>query len=133
MNLEEPMTIAFWTILAAIALPWLMAVLKKSPMAASGKYSNRAPRAMQPKLQGLSQRAHWAEQNSFEILPAFIAAVFVAHFAGAEQATVNLLAVGFIASRVIYSICYLMNWASLRSVIWMVGLLFIVGLFVISA
>jgi len=127
------MTIAFWTILAAIALPWLMAVLKKSPMAASGKYSNRAPRAMQPKLQGLSQRAHWAEQNSFEILPAFIAAVFVAHFAGAEQATVNLLAVGFIASRVIYSICYLMNWASLRSVIWMVGLLFIVGLFVISA
>jgi uncharacterized MAPEG superfamily protein len=133
MNLEEPMTIAFWTILAAIALPWLMAVLKKSPMAASGKYSNRAPRAMQPKLQGLSQRAHWAEQNSFEILPAFIAAVFVAHFAGAEQATVNLFAVGFIASRVIYSICYLMNWASLRSVIWMVGLLFIVGLFVISA
>ena len=127
------MTIAFWTILAAIALPWLMAVLKKSPMAASGKYSNRAPRAMQPKLQGLSQRAHWAEQNSFEILPAFIAAVFVAHFAGAEQATVNLLAVGFIASRVIYSICYLMNWASLRSVIWMVGLLFIVCLFVISA
>ena len=60
------MTIAFWTILAAIALPWLMAALKKSPLAVSGKYSNKAPRAMQPKLEGLSQRAHWAEQNSFE-------------------------------------------------------------------
>ena len=127
------MTIAFWTILAAIALPWLMAALKKSPLAASGKYSNRAPRAMQPKLQGFSQRAHWAEQNSFEILPAFIAAVLVAHFAGAEQATVDLLAIGFIVSRVVYSICYLMNWASLRSLVWVVGLLFIVGLFVISA
>jgi uncharacterized MAPEG superfamily protein len=127
------MTIAFWTILAAIALPWLMAALKKSPLASSGKYSNRAPRAMQPELQGFSQRAHWAEQNSFEILPAFIAAVLVAHFAGAEQATVDLLAIGFIVSRVVYSICYLMNWASLRSLVWVVGLLFIVGLFVISA
>ena len=127
------MTIAFWTILAAIALPWLMAALKKSPLAANGKYSNRAPRAMQPKLEGLSQRAHWAEQNSFEILPAFIAAVLVAHVAGAEQATVDLLSVGFVVSRVLYSICYLTNWASLRSLTWMVGLLFIVGLFVISA
>ena len=127
------MTIAFWTILAAIALPWLMAALKKSPLAVSGKYSNRAPRAMQPKLEGLSQRAHWAEQNSFEILPAFIAAVLVAHFAGAEQATVDSLAVGFVVSRVLYSICYLTNWASLRSLTWMVGLLFIVSLFVISA
>ena len=127
------MTIAFWTILAAIALPWLMAALKKSPLAVSGKYSNRAPRAMQPKLEGLSQRAHWAEQNSFEILPAFVAAVLVAHLAGAEQVLVDQLTIGFIASRVLYSICYLMNWASLRSLVWMVGLLFIVGLFVISA
>jgi uncharacterized MAPEG superfamily protein len=127
------MTIAFWTILAAIALPWLMAALKKSPLAVSGKYSNRAPRAMQPKLEGLSQRAHWAEQNSFEILPAFVAAVLVAHLAGAEQMLVDQLAIGFIVSRVLYSICYLMNWASLRSLVWMVGLLFIVGLFVISA
>jgi len=127
------MTIAFWTILAAIALPWLMAALKKSPLAVSGKYSNRAPRAMQPKLEGLSQRAHWAEQNSFEILPAFIAAVLVAHFAGAEQVLVDQLALGFVVSRVLYSICYLTDWATLRSLVWTVGLLFIVGLFVISA
>lgn len=127
------MTIAFWTILAAIALPWLMAALKKSPLAVSGKYSNRAPRAMQPKLEGLSQRAHWAEQNSFEILPAFIAAVLVAHFAGAEQVLVDQLALGFVVSRVLYSICYLTDWATLRSLVWTVGLLFIVALFVISA
>ena len=127
------MTIAFWTILAAIALPWLMAALKKSPLAVSGKYSNRAPRAMQPKLEGLSQRAHWAEQNSFEILPAFVAAVLVAHLAGAEQMLIDQLAIGFIVSRVIYSICYLTDWATLRSLVWTVGLLFIVALFVISA
>ena len=127
------MTIAFWTILAAIALPWLMAALKKSPLAVSGKYSNRAPRAMQPKLEGLSQRAHWAELNSFEILPAFVAAVLVAHLAGAEQMLVDQLAIGFIVSRVLYSICYLTDWATLRSLVWTVGLIFIVALFVISA
>jgi uncharacterized MAPEG superfamily protein len=127
------MTIAFWTILAAIALPWLMAALKKSPLAVSGKYSNRAPRAMQPKLEGLSQRAHWAEQNSFEILPAFVAAVLVAHLAGAEQMLIDQLAIGFIVSRVLYSICYLTDWATLRSLVWTVGLIFIVALFVISA
>ena len=127
------MTIAFWTILAAIALPLLMAALKKSPLAVSGKYSNRAPRAMQPKLEGLSQRAHWAEQNSFEILPAFVAAVLVAHLAGAEQVLIDQLAIGFIVSRVLYSICYLTDWATLRSLVWTVGLLFIVALFVISA
>ena len=127
------MTIAFWTLLAAIALPWVMAALKKSPLAANGKYSNRAPRAMQSKLQGLSQRAFWAEQNGYEILPAFIAAVFVAHFAGADQVTADQIAVGFVFSRIIYSICYLMNWATLRSIVWLAGLLFIIGLFVISA
>ena len=127
------MTIAFWTILAAIALPWLMAALKKSPLAVSGTYSNRAPRAMQSKLEGLSQRAHWAEQNSFEILPAFVAAVLVAHLAGAEQMLIDQLAIGFIVSRVLYSICYLTDWATLRSLVWTVGLLFIVALFVISA
>ena len=126
------MTIAFWTLLAAIALPWVMAALKKSPLAANGKYSNRAPRAMQPNLQGFSQRAYWAEQNGYEVLPAFIAAVFVAHFAGADQATTDQFAVGFIVSRIIYSICYLMNWATLRSIVWLAGLLIIIGLFVIS-
>jgi uncharacterized MAPEG superfamily protein len=110
-----------------------MAALKKSPLAVSGKYSNRAPRAMQPKLEGLSQRAHWAEQNSFEILPAFVAAVLVAHLAGAEQMLIDQLAIGFIVSRVLYSICYLTDWATLRSLVWTVGLIFIVALFVISA
>ena len=127
------MTVAFWTLLVAIALPWLMAVIKKSDLASNVKYNNSAPRAGLESLQGMSLRASWAEQNSYEILPAYIAAVFVSHMAGADQATADLLAVSFIVSRVIYSICYLMNWASLRSIVWVIGLLSIVGLFVISA
>ena len=36
------MTVAFWTLLIAIALPWLMAVIKKSDLASNGKYNNSA-------------------------------------------------------------------------------------------
>ena len=45
MDVEDPMTIAFWTLLAAIAFPWLMAVIKKSALASNGNYNNSAPRA----------------------------------------------------------------------------------------
>jgi len=127
------MTIAFWTLLVAIAFPWLMTVIKKSPLASTGSYNNSAPRASLENLQGVSQRASWAEQNSFEILPGYVAAVIVAHLAGAEQGCIDILALVFIACRVLYCLCYLKNWSTPRSVSWIAGLLCIVGLFVISA
>ena len=126
------MTIAFWTLLAAIAFPWLMAVIKKSALASNGNYNNSAPRAGLENLQGVSQRALWAEKNSFEILPAYIAAVVVAHMAGAVQAYIDLIAILFITTRALYALCYLMNWATLRSIVWTLGLICIVSLFVIS-
>jgi uncharacterized MAPEG superfamily protein len=132
MDVEEPMTIAFWTLLAAIAFPWLMAVIKKSALASNGYYNNSAPRAGLENLQGVSRRALWAEKNSFEILPAYIAAVVVAHMAGAVQAYIDLIAILFIATRALYALCYLMNWATLRSIVWTLGLICIVSLFVIS-
>ena len=127
------MTIAFWTLLAAIAFPWLMAFIKKSALASNGNYNNSAPRAGLENLQGVSQRALWAEKNSFEILPAYIAAIVVAHVAGAAQSYIDLIALLFIASRALYALCYLMDWATLRSIVWTLGLACIVGLFVISA
>ncbi|MFL2530489.1 MAG: MAPEG family protein [Porticoccaceae bacterium] len=127
------MTIAFWTLLVAIAFPWLMAFIKKSSLATNGTYNNSAPRTQSKKLQGLNQRALWAEQNSFEILPSYIAAIIVAHMTGANQAYTDLLALLFIVSRALYALCYLMNWATLRSIVWIAGLACIVGLFVISS
>jgi uncharacterized MAPEG superfamily protein len=127
------MTIAFWTLLVAIFLPWVMAVIKKSRIAQRGEYNNAAPRTIDPKLEGLYKRAQWAEKNSFEILPGFVAAVIVAHLAAADQYCVDIIALGFIVSRVLYCICYLMNWALLRSAVWFIGLLCIIGLFIIAA
>ena len=127
------MTIAFWTILAAIFLPWTMAVIKKSRIARRGEYNNAAPRTMDPMLEGFCKRAKWAEKNSFEILPGYAAAVIIAHLAGADQDSVDIIALTFIVSRLLYCLCYLKNWAMLRSAVWFVGLLCIITLFVISA
>jgi uncharacterized MAPEG superfamily protein len=71
--------------------------------------------------------------NSFEVTPAFAAAVIVAHLVGnAELVTINVLSVLFITSRLLYIICYLADWAILRSLVWLVGMGLIVSFFVVS-
>lgn len=126
------MTIALWTILVAIFIPWVLTIIAKTPSARRGKYNNKAPRAFLNNLEGFSQRANWAQQNSFEILPGYAAAVIVAHITGAEQNILDLLAITFIVSRVLFAICYLRDWATLRSLVWTVGVACIVGMFIIS-
>jgi len=127
------MTVAYWTILLAILMPWALAIVAKAPAVWRGKYNNNAPRDLLASFQGASQRANWAQQNSFEILPGYIAAVIIAHLIGAEQSHIDLLAVTFVISRILYAVCYIRDLATLRSVVWFIGVLCIVGLFVISA
>lgn len=128
------MTIAFWCVLVAICLPLACAGIAKI---ASGKYGVRAnhdPRAFLDTLQGLPKRAHSAQLNSFEAVPAFVAAVIIAHWVGhAQQATLDLLAVMYIATRLLYIACYLADWATLRSLVWIAGAALIVSFFIVSA
>lgn len=127
------MTVALWCILIAIFLPYLCTVVAKI----SGGFrikDNHDPRDFMESLNGLGRRAHAAQLNSFEVTPAFAAAVIVAHLAGnAELVTINVLSVVFITSRLLYIICYLADWAILRSLVWFVGMGLIVSLFVVSA
>jgi len=126
------MTVALWCILIAIFLPYICTGVAK----ASGGYSlkdNHDPRDFLDSLEGLGRRAHAAQLNSFEVTPAFAAAVIVAHLAGnAELVTINVLSVLFITSRLLYIICYLADWAILRSLVWFVGMGLIVSFFVVS-
>ena len=126
------MTVALWCILIAIFLPYLCTAVAK----ASGRYTlsdNHDPRDFLESLNGLGRRAHAAQLNSFEVTPAFAAAVIVAHLVGTAQlVTVNVLAVLFITSRLLYIICYLADWAILRSLVWFVGMGLIVSFFVVS-
>ncbi|MGO4309263.1 MAPEG family protein [Pseudomonas sp. KB_15] len=126
------MTVALWCVLIAILLPYVCTWVAKI----SGGFrlkDNHDPRDFLDSLEGFGRRAHAAQLNSFEVTPAFAAAVIVAHLAGnAELVTINVLSVLFITSRLLYIICYLADWATLRSLVWFVGMALIVSFFVVS-
>lgn len=124
------MTIAFTCVLIAVILPQIWAVIAKKGLVKSGAYNNNASRPQLAALEGAAQRAKWAEQNTYETLPAFIAAVLIAHLAGASSGIIDLLAVVHVVARVLFGICYLKDWASARSLVWVVSFLAIIGLFV---
>ncbi|WP_223485377.1 MAPEG family protein [Pseudomonas sp. A-RE-19] len=127
------MTVALWCILIAICLPYLCTGVAKFSGGKFGLKQNHDPRAFLDSLEGVARRAHSAQLNSFEVTPAFAAAVIVAHLAGnAELVTINVLSVLFITSRLLYIICYLADWAILRSLMWAVGMGLIVSFFVVS-
>lgn len=128
------MTVAFWCVLIALFLPYLCIGIAKFSGGKFGLRQNHDPRAFLATLEGFAKRAHSAQLNSFEVTPAFAAAVIIAHIAGnAELVTINVLAVLFVTSRLLYIICYLADWAVLRSLVWFVGMALIVSLFVVSA
>lgn len=128
------MTVAFWCVLVAIVLPIICAGIAKF---SSGKFNgkhNHNPRNFLNNLEGLPARAHAAQLNSFEALPGFAAAVIIAHVAGnAQLVTIDVVAVLFITSRLLYIIFYLADLAVLRSIAWMIGMGLIIGLFIASA
>ncbi|PRA60693.1 hypothetical protein CQ065_19880 [Pseudomonas sp. MYb187] len=127
------MTVAFWCVLIALFLPILCTSIAKL---SSGRFNlrhNHDPRAFQETLESLPRRAHAAQLNSFEAFPAFAAAVIIADIVGnAEQVTQDVLAVVYITSRLLYIICYLADWAALRSLVWFAGVALIVSFFVVS-
>ncbi len=126
------MTVAFWCVLVAILLPIICAGIAKF---GSGKFgSGHNPRAFLDTLEGFPRRAHAAQLNSYEVTPAFAAAVIIAHIAGnAQLVTIDVLAVLFITSRLLYIIFYLADLAALRSAVWLVGMGLIIALFGVSA
>ena len=127
------MTVAFWCVLIAIFLPYLCTGVAKFSGGKFGARQNHDPRAFLDTLEGFAKRAHSAQLNSFEVTPAFAAAVIIAHLAGtAELVTINVLAVLFITSRLLYIICYLADWAILRSLVWFVGMALIASFFFVS-
>ncbi len=124
------MTIAYWCVLFAALMPYVLTGYAK---ASARGYDNRAPRDWQSRLEGRSARAHWAHLNAFEAFPFFAAAVIIAHLAGAEQAVIDALALGFIGARLVYSVLYIAGIARLRSVVWALGFFATIALFVVAA
>lgn len=127
MKRKQEMTIAIWCVLAAILFPYFFTILAKS----SKHFDNKDPRTYLQNLSGWRKRAHYVQLNSFEVHPAFAIAIIIAQLINTHQTTINLLAITFIVTRILYAICYLADRATLRSVCWFVGMGCIVALFFI--
>jgi uncharacterized MAPEG superfamily protein len=122
---EKPMQSisgVIYLILAACLLPYVFTLIAKKTAGFSAK-DNQAPRAFLEKTSGLASRANAAQQNSFESLPLFIAAILMAEYMVVPQSLVMTLGIAYLVCRVLYGICYLANWATLRSIIWLFSML----------
>lgn len=120
------MTTALWCVLIAGLLPYVAALTAK----AGARFDNNNPREWLARQEGYRRRANAAQANSFEAFPLFAAAVIVAYLLNAPQERVDMLAMGFIAARVVFLICYLADWATIRSLAWMAGIFCAVMIFV---
>jgi uncharacterized MAPEG superfamily protein len=92
-------------------------------------YDNGMPRQWLAKQTGFRARANAAQANLFESLPFFFAAVIIASIANAPQGRLDLLAIGFVTARIAYLVCYVADWPTTRSIVWLAGLACVVTIF----
>ena len=120
------MTIAYACLLFMGIFPYVAAGIAKKGFE---NYDNSMPRQWLAKQTGFRARANAAQANLFESLPLFFAAVIIASINNAPQARIDLLALGFVAARIAFLICYLANWPTTRSIVWLIGLICVIAIF----
>ena len=120
------MTIAYACVLLMGLMPYVAAGIAKKGFE---QYDNSQPRQWLAKQTGFRARANAAQANLFESLPLFFAAVIIASINHAPQARIDVLAVGFTASRIAYLVCYVANWPTARSIVWLIGLVCVITIF----
>ena len=111
-----------YLILAACLLPYVFTLIAKKTADFRAK-DNQNPRAFLEKSSGLASRANAVQQNSFESLPLFIAAILMAEYLVMPHSLIMTFGIGYLVFRVLYGICYLANWATLRSIVWLLSIL----------
>jgi uncharacterized MAPEG superfamily protein len=124
------MPIAYWCILIAGVMPAATVAIAKW---GRRDFDNSEPRRWLEQQTGLRRRADAAHRNHFEAFPFFAAAVLTAQQIGAAQNTINMLAATFIALRVVYTLLYLADKPTLRSISWALGYAVVIALFVVAA
>lgn len=125
------MSILLICLFVACCLP----ILSKIPVvmamnAAKGGYDNHYPRAQQSTLKGLGARAVSAHQNSYESLLIFGLCLLPAIALNHVTPITQNLAILYIVSRIVYHTCYLLDWASLRSLVWAIGFFASLGILI---
>lgn len=124
------MHFAYWCVLLAGIMPAATVAIAKW---GRRDFDNSEPRRWLENQEGVRRRADAAHRNHFEAFPFFAAGVLVAQQLHAPQDAINMLAIAFIASRIMYTLLYLTDRATLRSLTWLIGYLSVIALFFIAA
>jgi len=139
---------SFYTIPAA----WLLSLLPHTyaiilySRSAHKRFDNRHPRSLTSKLEGDQTidkatkeriiRAEGAQQNGFENLAFYAAAVTAGNVAGLAPQTMNTLSATYLASRAVYNLIYINgNTAALagaRTTIYSAGVALLCTMFVMA-
>jgi len=122
------MTIGYMCLLICMLLPIFWAGVSKYGYG-DIKYDNESPRDHLSSLLGKAKNAYNAEQNCYETFPAFAAAVIIAHQIGNDQFMINMLCVVFLLTRILHGYFYITNKGSLRSIVFVLGLITNIWLF----
>ena len=123
------MPVAYWCVLVAALLPIVWVSYAKLGV----ESDNRYPREDYDNLPPAKRRAYAAHQNAYENFPFFAAAVIISLTMGAPASTVNMLAMAYIAVRVIHGLLYVNNIPTARSLVFGIGLLINIAIFVLPA
>lgn len=107
---------AYWCVLIAALLPYVWVALAKASVP---RYDNHDPRGWiarqdHPRL----KRAYNAHLNALEAFAPFAAGVALAQLAGVAPDRIAMLAIAFVALRVLHGLAYVADLAWLRSLAW---------------
>ena len=128
------MTTPLWCLFVTVLLPFVWAGFAgKTRKEQFGVLDNHTPRAQQAKVEGRAALAHGAHMNSFEALGYFAPAVLVAHVTHANASYAALLAVAFVAFRLLHGALYLADVPIARTTCFALGLACSIGLFGLAA
>ncbi len=127
------MTIAYWCMLIVAFMPMSFAAIGKVKGGFGFKENSNPREFFANSTLDIVKRANWIQQNTFEAMPAFFAAVIIAHQLHAPQPQIDLLAMSFVVLRIVYGYAYFKDLATFRSLVWTAATTCVVGLFVISA
>jgi uncharacterized MAPEG superfamily protein len=113
------MTIAEYCVLATV----LIYLLTLAPFkAAAGRdFDNQKPRDPKFYQPALRARAWGAHVNGIETFPFFAFAVLLAEFRQVPQHRLDLIALLFVALRLMFVAAYLAGWGWTRTAVWNLG------------
>ncbi|KAJ4324318.1 hypothetical protein N0V94_001376 [Neodidymelliopsis sp. IMI 364377] len=121
--------------LYAVPAAWALSIAPHFYAASLGKFDNKNPRTYTRDTEGDQSidkatkakiiRAEGAQQNGFENLGLFAAAVVIGNVAKLDNSTLNTLSAAYLASRVVYNVLYVGGTtdmlSNLRSVSFLTG------------